>query len=116
MSGCSTSISPQGASLDRHLSTVRATLALSLFVCLAAAAPAGAATGLVAAYGFNQTSGTAVTDASGTGNNGSTSGTTWNASGRFGPALSFDGSSASVTIPDSGSLHLSSGMTLEAWV
>jgi glucose/arabinose dehydrogenase/PKD repeat protein len=102
--------------LDRHLSTVRAALALSLFVCLAAAAPARAATGLVAAYGLNQSSGTAVTDASGTGNNGSTSGTTWNASGRFGPALSFDGSSASVTIPDSGSLDLSSGMTLEAWV
>ena len=102
--------------MDRHLSTVRAALALSLFVCLAAAAPARAATGLVAAYGFNQGSGTAVTDSSGTGNNGSTSGTTWNASGRFGPALSFSGTNASVTIPDSNSLDLAGGMTLEAWV
>jgi glucose/arabinose dehydrogenase/PKD repeat protein len=102
--------------LDRHLSTVRAALALGLFVCLAAAGPARAAPGLVAAYGFDQGSGTAVTDSSGTGNNGSTSGTTWNAAGRFGSALSFNGSSASVTIPDSNSLDLSGGMTLEAWV
>ena len=109
-------LSPKGPCLDRHLSAVRATLALSLFVCLAAATPARAANGLVAAYGFNQSSGTAVTDSSGTGNNGSTSGTTWNAAGRFGPALSFAGSNASVTIPDSNSLDLTSGMTLEAWV
>jgi hypothetical protein len=102
--------------LDRYLSTVRASLALGLFVLLAAAAPARAATGLVAAYGFNQGSGTAVTDSSGTGNNGSTSGTTWNAAGRFGPALSFNGTTASVTVPDSTSLDLSTGMTLEAWV
>jgi glucose/arabinose dehydrogenase/PKD repeat protein len=102
--------------LDRHLSTVTAALALSLFVCLATAGPARAATGPVAAYGFDQGSGTAIADASGTGNNGSTSGTTWSTAGRFGAALSFNGSSASVTVPDSSSLDLTNGMTLEAWV
>jgi glucose/arabinose dehydrogenase len=102
--------------LDRHLSAVRAALALGLFVCIATAAPARAATGLVAAYGFDQGSGTVVTDSSGTGNNGSTSGTTWNAAGKFGSALSFNGTNAAVTIPDSNTLDLSTGMTLEAWV
>jgi len=101
--------------LDRHLSTVTAALALGLFACLHSAAPARAATGLVAAYGFNQGSGTVVTDSSGTGNNGSTSGATWNAAGKFGAALQISGSSAA-TIPDSNSLDLTNGMTLEAWV
>ncbi|HET8754994.1 MAG TPA: hypothetical protein VFM58_03245 [Solirubrobacteraceae bacterium] len=102
--------------MDRHLRPVRAALALSLFVCLTTAMPARAATGPVAAYGFDEGSGTAITDSSGTGNDGSTSGTTWSTAGRFGPALSFNGSGAAVTIPDSSSLDLSSGMTLEAWV
>jgi hypothetical protein len=91
-------------------------LALSLLVHLVATAHAQAADGLVAAYGFNEGSGTAVTDASGTGNAGTTSGTTWATAGRFGPGLSFNGSNASVTVPDSSSLDLSTGMTLEAWV
>jgi glucose/arabinose dehydrogenase/PKD repeat protein len=90
--------------------------ALCLGMIVVAAAPAHAATGLVAAYGFNEGSGTAVTDASGTNNGGATSGTAWAAGGRFGSALSFNGASSSVTIPDSTSLDLSTGMTLEAWV
>ena len=36
--------------------------------------------------------------------------------GRFGSALSFNGSGARVTVPDSASLDLTTGMTLEAWV
>ena len=70
----------------------------------------------VAAYSFDEGSGSTVADASGNGNNGTVSNTTWTASGKYGKALVFNGSSSLVTIPDSASLHLSSGMTLEAWV
>lgn len=73
-------------------------------------------TGLVAAYAFNEGSGTTVTDASGNGNNGTISNATWSTSGKFGKALSFNGTNALVTIKDATSLHLTSGMTIEAWV
>ena len=75
-----------------------------------------ATTGLVAAYSFNEGSGTTVGDASGTGNNGTTSNTTWSTSGKYGGALSFNGTSARVNIPNSSSLQLTTAMTLEAWV
>src|SRR5689334_14830732 len=75
-----------------------------------------ASTGLVAAYAFNEGSGASVTDSSGNGNNGSISGATWTTAGKFGGALSFNGTSSLVVIKDSASLHLSTGMTLEAWV
>ncbi len=71
--------------------------------------------GLVAAYGMNEGTGTAVGDQSGTGNAGTTSGTSW-AAGKFGQALSFNGSSSMVTVPDSPSLRLTNKMTIEAWV
>ena len=50
------------------------------------------------------------------GNHGTISGATQVSNGKFGQALSFDGSSNWVTIPDSDSLDLTTGMTLEAWV
>ena len=85
---------------------------LTLHVSEAGTAP----TGLVAAYGFNEGSGLTVTDASGNGNTGTVSNTTWAATGKYGKALQFNGSSARVNIPDAASLHLTTGMTLEAWV
>ena len=72
--------------------------------------------GLVAAYGFNAGSGSVVTDVSGAGNNGTTANTTWSSAGKNLGALSFNGTSSLVTVPDSASLDLTSGMTLEAWV
>jgi hypothetical protein len=72
--------------------------------------------GLVAAYGFTEGSGTTVADASGTGNGGVISGATWTASGKYGSALVFNGTSALVTINDAASLRLTTAMTLEAWV
>ena len=72
--------------------------------------------GLVAAYGFNQGSGVQVTDASGQGNTGTISSATWTAAGKFGAALSFNGTSSWVTVADAASLDLTTGMTIEAWV
>jgi len=70
----------------------------------------------VAAYGFDEGSGTVVNDASGNENNGTISGATWTTSGKYGNALIFNGTSALVTINNAPSLQLTSGMTLEAWV
>ena len=72
--------------------------------------------GLVAAYSFDEGSGTTVADSSGNGNTGTLVNATWSTAGRFGGALSFDGNSSLVNIPDAPSLHQSTGMTLEAWV
>jgi glucose/arabinose dehydrogenase/chitodextrinase len=76
-------------------------------------APVG---GLVAAYAFNEGSGTTVTDASVSGNTGTITGATWTPSGRFGAALSFNGVNNLVQIPGSSSLNVSTAMTLEAWI
>src|SRR6201999_1285181 len=75
-----------------------------------------APSGLVAAYGFDEGSGSTVADASGNGNNGTLTNATWTTSGKFGKALQFNGTNAVVTIPDAASLHLSTAMTVEAWV
>ena len=74
------------------------------------------ARGLVAAYAFNEGSGSTVADASGNGNAGTITNVDWTKAGKFGGALVFNGTSSLVTIPDSSSLHLKSAMTLEAWV
>jgi hypothetical protein len=73
--------------------------------------------GLVAAFGFEEASGTQVIDASGYGNHGTISNVTRVATTQFGRVLSFSGLNSSwVTVNDSASLDLSNGMTLEAWV
>ena len=56
--------------------------------------------GLVAAYAFDEGSGTTVADASGNGNNGTVANATWTTGGKYGNALSFNGTSSRVTIPD----------------
>ena len=77
---------------------------------------AALAAGLVGAWGFDEGSGLSVGDASGSGNVGSVVGASWSTAGKFGGALVFNGSNARVNVPDSASLHLTGGMTLEAWV
>jgi PKD repeat protein len=72
--------------------------------------------GLVAAYNFQEGTGTTVQDASGQGNHGTLSNASWTNNGQFGKALSFNGSSSWVTVADKNSLDLTNGMTLEAWV
>jgi hypothetical protein len=73
------------------------------------------ATGLVAAYGFDEGSGTATADKSGTGNNATISGATWSTAGHTGNALSFDGVNDRVFAADVASLDVTR-MTLSAWV
>ncbi|MFZ4536438.1 MAG: PKD domain-containing protein [Propionivibrio sp.] len=77
---------------------------------------ASAGSGLVAAYNFEEASGTTVVDASGKGNHGIISGATRTTSGKFGNDLSLNGTSNWVTVNDSATLDLTTGMTLEAWV
>jgi len=74
------------------------------------------AAGLVAAYSFDQGAGTVLTDLSGNNNNGTIKTATWSSTGKHGGALSFNGTSSLVTVPNSASLTLAAGMTLEAWV
>jgi YD repeat-containing protein len=71
--------------------------------------------GLVAAYGFDEGSGSAVADSSGEGNDGTVSGASWT-EGRFGAALEFDGADDYVEIPDDDSLDLTDSFTVSAWV
>ena len=72
--------------------------------------------GLVAAYGFDAGAGTAIADDSGHSQAGVATDTSWSASGKFGKALSFNGTSSTVAVVDSPLLRLSQGMTLMAWV
>jgi hypothetical protein len=89
-----------------------ATAAVDVFVSNTTQTPSG----LVAAFGFNEGAGVQTTDASGQGNTGTISSATWTAAGKFGSALSFNGTNAWVTVADAASLDLTNGMTLEAWV
>jgi hypothetical protein len=71
--------------------------------------------GLVAAYGFEEPSGTLAADGSGNGNGGAVNGATRTVDGRFGSALVFDGVNDSVDLPGLGTFY-KTGFTLEAWV
>lgn len=88
------------------------TTSAAITVTVSNAAP----TGLVAAFGFNEGSGTTTFDASANGLTGTLSNAVWSASGKFGGALSFNGTDAWVTVADNNLLDLTSAMTLEAWV
>ena len=91
------------------------TLALIGGIGRAATRTSAATNGLVAAFSFDDGTGSTVNDASGSGNNGTAANTTW-VTGHTGKALSFNGSSSRVTVPDAASLDLTTAMTLEAWV
>ena len=73
--------------------------------------------GLVAAYGFEETAGPAVTDSSGQNNAGTIiNNAARTAAGKIGRAIDFDGVDDYVSVADANSLDLTTGMTLEAWV
>jgi hypothetical protein len=70
----------------------------------------------VAAYGFDEGTGSVLVDLSGNSNNGIVSGAAWTSQGRFGGALSFDGVNDWVTVAHDPTLNAVTGLTLEAWV
>jgi hypothetical protein len=72
--------------------------------------------GLVAAYNFNEGTGTSLTDRTGLGHTGAIAGAAWTTQGRLGSALTFDGVNDWVTIADANDLDFTSGFTVEAWV
>src|SRR5258705_1312757 len=84
---------------------------------LVAAAPtmSQAQSGLVAAWNFNEGTGTTVADASGNNNTGTISGATWSTLGRYGNALSFNGVNNLLVVNSSASLNVTTAMTLSAW-
>jgi hypothetical protein len=71
--------------------------------------------GLVAAYGFNENTGTTTADASGNNLTATISGATWTAAGKNGNALSFDGVNDMVSVNDNAGLDVNT-VTLMAWV
>ncbi len=60
---------------------------LSGYSNTASATTQSTSSGLVAAYGFEEGSGTSVADASGNGNTGTLSNATWSAAGKYGRCL-----------------------------
>ncbi len=72
--------------------------------------------GLVAAYGFDEETGSQVFDSSTGTYDGVVEGATWSTEGRYGSALSFNGNGDLVSVADAASLDLSSGMTIMAWI
>lgn len=101
------------ATATRPLATATATRppAVTPTATVVAAGPSG----LVAAYGFEEGSGTTAGDGSGHGYSGVISGATWTNQGRFGKALAFNGQNSWVTV-NATALALPGPLTVEAWV
>ena len=78
---------------------------------------ASAPSGVVAAWGFNEGSGTTTADASGNNNTATLlGGPTWVA-GKYGKAVSFDQVNDYLSVPNSSSLNISgNAMTLSMWI
>ena len=72
-------------------------------------------TGLRAAYGFDETSGSIALDSSGNSKTATVVAGTWAGAGRFGGAVSLNGTSAHVNPPALGTFY-KTGFTYEAWV
>jgi len=72
--------------------------------------------GLVAAYAFDEGSGTTVADKSGNNLTGTINGAAWTAGGKYNSALSFNGTSAYVDLGNPALLQLTGSMTVSAWV
>jgi hypothetical protein len=72
--------------------------------------------GPVAAWSFDEGTGTSVGDLSGEGHTATIEGAEWTTHGRYGDALQFNGTSSCVSIGDAADLRLGEEFTLESWV
>ena len=77
-----------------------------------AAIPAG----LLAAYAFDEGVNTTVSDATGHGLTGTISGATWTTQGKYGNALSFNGTTSYVDLGNPALLQITGSATWSAWV
>jgi hypothetical protein len=71
--------------------------------------------GLVGWWRFDEGSGTVAGDSSGNGNSGTINGATWG-TGIYGQALSFDGATNYVTVPNNANLHFVTPFSISAWI
>jgi hypothetical protein len=97
---------------------VSGTASAVVSVTVTAPPPPPSASGLVAAFGFEEASGTIAVNSSNAAFNGTILQATRVAAGRIGRGLSFDGVNDWVTVTDitASPLDLTTGMTIEAWV
>jgi len=90
-------------------------LVIALFGLPAGVQAEGSDDGLVAEWHFDEGSGSVLVDSSGNGNDGVIHGATW-VEGKYGNALSFDGTDDYVEVPYSSSLDITGAITAEVWV
>src|SRR5437660_3880968 len=76
-----------------------------------------AASTVTALWEMNETSGTTMVDSSGHGNNGTLHSVVLGATGRYGKAYTFNGTSSYVSVPNSASLNPgSANITISFWL
>ena len=113
-------LTSHGAYWPRRAAQTYLAVLVSVAAALVAFLPASTAfsgtSGLVAAYGFENGSGSTVSDTSGNGNDGVLTSGSWASAGVFGHALRVNGSGVGVVVNDAPALHLKHELTLEAWV
>src|SRR5687768_10738427 len=111
-------MAPTACGWQSPMLAVRLAVGITTLLLCAFAPPAvaNAAAGLVAAYAFEESSGSTTADATGGGHTGTLSGATRSSSGKYGSAVSFDGVNDWVTVAHAADLNLAGGMTLEVWI
>lgn len=90
-------------------------VAVCLLAFLALPATVMATETPVAAYSFDESEGGSAGD-SASNHDATLHGPVWIKAGRYGAALEFNGEGDYLSVPDSGALDLTAGITLEAWV
>jgi Concanavalin A-like lectin/glucanases superfamily len=77
--------------------------------------PPPAPSGAIASWALDETSGTTTKDSTGNGHTGTVTSPSW-VEGKYGKALSFNGTSSCVSVPNTTDLQLKGPFTLETWV